>query len=130
MSTKGILDVKTLKGTSNGDMFYDFVHSHLLPHVMPFNGINPHSVVVLDNCSIHHITEVTSILQEVGVLVHYLPPYSPDFNPIEEMFSKVKSALMSEEDSDLDVEIQLINSFLSVSVSDCEKWIHHAGIYE
>ena len=85
---------------------------------------------MLDNCSIHHITEVTSILKEVGVLVHYLLPYSPDFNPIEEMFSKVKSALMSEEDSDLDVEVQLLDSFLSVSAPDCEKWIHHAGIYE
>ena len=104
-------------------MFYDFVQSHLLPHVM---RINPHSIVDLDNCSIHHVTEVTSILKEVGVLVHYLPPYSPDFNPIEEMFSKVKSALMSEEDSDLDVEVQLLNSFLLVS----EKWIHHARIYE
>ena len=55
-SIDGILDVKTHKETSNGDIFYDFVQTHLIPHFLPFNGINPHSVVVLDNCSIHHCT--------------------------------------------------------------------------
>ena len=35
--------------------FYDFVQNNLLPHMMPFNGVNPHSVVVLDNASIHHV---------------------------------------------------------------------------
>ena len=109
MSVEGILYVKTLKGTSDDDIFYDFVQCYLLPHLMPFDGKNPHSVVVLDNCSIHHITEVTSILQEVGVLVHYLPPYSPDFNPIEEAFSKVKSVLMSQDNHSLDVEVLLLN---------------------
>ena len=93
ISLHGLLDVKTVKGTSNGDTFYDFVQENVLPHLMPFDGVNPHSVVVLDNCAIHHITEVKSMLEEIGVLVHFLPPYSPDFNPIEEAFSKVKSNL-------------------------------------
>ena len=84
MSANGILDVKTHKGTSNGDTFYDFVQTHLIPHVMPFNGTNPHSVVVLDNCSIHYCEEVVATLRDVGTLVHFLPPYSPDYNPIEE----------------------------------------------
>ena len=54
---------------------------------MPFDGHNPHSVVILDNCSIHHIPEIVHMIQEVGALVHFLPPYSPDLNPIEEAFS-------------------------------------------
>ncbi len=62
MSVNGILDVKTVRGTSNGDTFYDFVSTHLLPHLMPFNGVNPHSVLVLDNCAIHHIEEITAML--------------------------------------------------------------------
>lgn len=72
---------------------------YLLPHLMPFDGKNLHFVVVLDNSSIHHIMEVTITLQEVGVLVHYLPLYSPDLKHIEEAFSKVKSVVMSEQDS-------------------------------
>ena len=56
MSVNGILDVKAITGTSNGDTFYDFLHSHLLPQLLPFDGKNPHSVVVMDNCSFHHIS--------------------------------------------------------------------------
>ena len=51
MSVNGLMDVKTVRGTCTGDTFYDFVHTHLMPHLMPFDGFNPHSVVVLDNCA-------------------------------------------------------------------------------
>ena len=130
MSAMGILDVKVVKGTSNGDTFYDFLHSHLLPHLLPFDGRNPNSVVVLDNCSIHRISEVQQVLEEVGVLVHYLPPYSPDYNPIEEAFSKVKQTLRSESDEALDVKTQLYSSFTSISSKDCTQWIKHCTIYD
>ena len=98
---------------------------------MPFNGINPHSVVVLDNCAIHHVAEVKSMLEEIGVLVHYLPPYSPDLNPIEEAFSKVKSVLKSQWNryNMMDVETQLLTSFTSITPEDCCGWIAHPGIY-
>ena len=59
---------------------------------MPNNGIHPHSVVVLDNWFIHHVAEVIASIEDVGAL---LPPYSPDLNPIEELFSKVKTTLRS-----------------------------------
>ena len=73
ISTNGLLDVKIIK---DGDTFYDFLQTHVLPHLMPFNGQNPHSVVVMDNCSIHHLEGIATMIQEVGCLVHYLPPYS------------------------------------------------------
>ena len=57
MSIAGLHDVKTIKGTNDGDTFYNFVHTHLLPHLMPFNGTNPHSIVILNNCSIHAISD-------------------------------------------------------------------------
>ena len=90
-----LLDVKTLTGTSDGDAFFNFVHTNLLQHLMPYNGINPHSVVIMDNCSIHHIPEVVKAIQDVGDLIHFLPPYSPYFTPIEETCSKVKHSLKS-----------------------------------
>ena len=102
-----------------------YICSNLLPHLMPFDGSNPHSVV----SSIHHITEVQHMLQQVGVLVQYIPPYSPDFNPIEEAFSKVKNMSKSENDNRFVVEVQLLTSFLSTSQSDCRQWIKHCGIY-
>jgi hypothetical protein len=47
ISMIGLLDIDAMKGTVNGDRFYDYVQKHLLPHLMPFNGVNPHSVVDL-----------------------------------------------------------------------------------
>ena len=99
---------------------------------MPYNGINPHSVVVLDNCSIHHLAEVIASIEDVGALVLFLPPYSPDLNPIEELFSKVKTTLKSFE-FDMthitDLQTLLLSSFTSVTVEDCNGWIAHCDIY-
>ena len=78
MSTEGILACRLVRGSVNGDTF-------LMPNLMPFNGYNPDSVVIMDNC---HIEEVSYLIQQMGALVHWLPPYSPHVNPTEEAFSK------------------------------------------
>ena len=88
ISVCGVLDCKTYKHTVDGETFYNFVQSSLLPHLMPFDGHNPHSVVIMDNCAIHHVSGIREMIEEVGALLLYLPPYSPDFNPIEEAFPK------------------------------------------
>ena len=72
----------------NGDVFEDFVRTTLLPMLMPFNGINTHSVIIMDNCSVHH-QKIIEMITSVGALIRFLPPYSPDLNPIEFVFSKV-----------------------------------------
>ena len=69
-------------------MFLEFIDTSLIRYILPFNGINPHSVIILDNAAIHHVDIVVDTLQSLGVLVHYLPPYSLDLNPIEEAFQK------------------------------------------
>ena len=51
ISIAGLLDVKTLTGTSDGDTFYSFVQTDLLPHMMPYSDVIPHSVVTMDNCA-------------------------------------------------------------------------------
>ena len=93
MSTRGILDVHIAKGTTNGDTFYEFILKQLIPILQPFNGINPNSVVIIDNCSIHHVQDIVETIREVGAMLHFLPPYSPDLNPIEMAFSKVKHGI-------------------------------------
>ena len=110
--------------------FYKFVQTHLLPHLMPYNGVNQHSVVVLDNCSIHHVSNVVKSITEVGAHVLFLPSYSPDLNPIEELFSKVKTTLKSSEVKMLNTtETLLLYSFTSVTEEDCIGWINHCEIY-
>lgn len=68
------------------------------------------------------------MIQDVGALVHYLPPYSPDLNPIESVFSEVKLELQSEleRDNTTDIETQ---AFTSITPVNCKNWIHQTGIY-
>ena len=55
--------------------------------------------MVLDNASIHHLETVVDLIEAAGALVRFIPPYSPDLNPIEELFSQVKSYLREHEQS-------------------------------
>ena len=65
---------------------------------MPFDGKNPHSIVIMDNASIHHVDGIMELITGVGALLIFLPPYSPDYNPIEEAFSKVKTLIKAYEE--------------------------------
>ena len=97
MSARGVEDVDTYEGSIDGDKFCNFVERCLVPILQPFNGTNDRSIVVMDNASIHHVERVVTTIQNTGALVRFLPPYSPDFNPIEELFSKVKAYLKANE---------------------------------
>ena len=113
----------------NVDVFCDFLERYLLPHLLPFNGVNPRSVVLLDNASIHHTARPVKC---VGALVHYLSPYSPDLNPIEEMFSKVKACLRENDTAIQKVDERGVFDFVEAAFStvrqeDIFGWYDHAG---
>ena len=129
MSMEGVLDCSFVTGGVDGDAFQKFIDENLLSKLQPFNGTNPHSIVIMDNCSIHHVQQCVQTLEGLGVLVYFLPPYSPDLNPIEEMFSKVKYWLKGNEHTmqHEDLETLLTMAFASVTASDCRGWIQHAG---
>ena len=99
---------------------------------MPFDAQSEHCVVVQDNCAIHHVLEVTDAINDVGVIVQYLPPYSPDYNPIEECFSKVTSMLKAMEvemEYYDDIDTIVLAAFSTISQQDCIGWINDSGIY-
>ena len=132
MSMEGIIAMKIVRGGVNGDAFYEFICNNLVQHLMPFNSTNKHSVVVLDNCSIHHVDEVRELLNDTSVLTQFLPPYSPDYNPIELAFSKVKYMIRSMEmemQAIDDIETIVLSAFSTITVSDCQAWINSIGIY-
>ena len=91
LTTSGMEDVYLVEGSVNGDIFLRFIQRCLLSIIQPFDGNNPRSVVVFDNASIHHLETVADLITASGALARFLPPYSPDLNPIEEAFSKVKA---------------------------------------
>jgi len=97
LSTRGIEDIEITEGTVDGDFFVHFVEHTLLPILQPFNGSNARSIVVLDNASVHHVSRVAELIHGVGALLRFLPAYNPDFQPLEEAFSKVKYFLKENE---------------------------------
>ena len=70
-----------------------FISTSLLPIVNPYSGINLLSVIIMDNCSIHHVDRVVDLIETAQAKIIFLPPYSPDLMPLEEVFSKVKSTM-------------------------------------
>ena len=100
ISWEGMHDVFLAEGNINGNKFTNFIEDCVLPHLLPFNGTNPRSVVIMDNASIHHVDEVSNLIEtQAGARLCYLPPYSPDLNPAEGVFSQVKSIMKSNDKS-------------------------------
>ena len=90
------------------------------------------SVVVLDNSLIHNVEGITEMIEEAGAIVHFLPPYSPDFNPIEETFSKVKAEMKHYEESMnevSDIETTVFSAFTTITPDDCKGWILNSSVY-
>jgi len=67
--------------TVNGTIFEDFVRTSLIPILKPFNETNSHSVIILDNASVHHLDSILIMIYSTGAIVRFLPVYSPDLNP-------------------------------------------------
>lgn len=126
ISTTGVVAVELMTGTVNGDIFFDFVRGNLIPEMLPFNGSNPASIAVLDNCSIHHIQPVVDLFRNAGILTIYLPPYSPDYMPIEETFSSIKYYLKDHDEiwqAMKDPKPLVQAAFDSISATQCKAWI-------
>ena len=132
LTTEGVEDAYLVEGNVNGDTL-QFIQRSLLNIIQPFNGSNPKSVVVLDNASIHHVDAVVDMITATGALVRFLPPYSPDLNPIEEVFSQVKSYIRDNEiiyQTTEEPRLIIASAFASIITQDCQNYIKHAGYIE
>jgi transposase len=87
----GYIKSVTFYGTCTADIFEDFIIDDLLPLCNPYPG--PRSVIIMDNASVHQSRQyrIVNACRRRGVWVRFLPPYSPDFNPIEESFGDLKA---------------------------------------
>lgn len=125
MSSDGVEAYELYTGSTDAIKFFDFIRGSLIPSMAPFPG--EHSILILDNCSIHHAQHIKDFLNNMGILVLFLPPYSPDFNPIEELFSYLKYYLKEHDQliESLPSSIPVIEAGLnSVTSSKCNGWIN------
>ena len=84
------------------------------------------------NASIHHVEEAVELIESTGAIIEFLPPYSPDLNPIEAAFSKVKHFLRANEPfvqvcNDDEIEDAIISGFATITTEDCIGWMQHSG---
>lgn len=109
------------EGAMDGEMFLAWVIQGLVPTLK--NG----DVVIMDNLATHKVQGVLEAIEAVGARLLYLPPYSPDFNPIENMWSKIKQILRSQVPrtaSELIAAAKI--AFQAISTSDCQGFFLNA----
>ena len=85
--SRGVATAMVTQGATDAVVFRGFVEHFLVP------VLKPGDIVVMDNLSSHKVKGVREAIEAVGAQLWYLPPYSPDLNPIEPMWSKVKAIL-------------------------------------
>ena len=121
ISSQGVIASINLLGSTDRLTFEAFVIRKLVPQL--WKG----AVVVWDNYSIHKGQDIEKAIVNAGARLVYLPPYSPDFNPIENCWSKVKSILRSigaRTYKDLDAAIAY--AYSQISFKDIRNWFTHS----
>lgn len=122
ISINGIVGSMALSGATDGDAFEAYIRKILIPK------LKPRQIVVMDNLSVHKRTSVIEAIVEANCEVWFLPPYSPDFNPIENMWSKVKTILRKLEARSYEPLMQAISTALSkVTPQDCQGFFSGCG---
>ena len=111
-----------LEGAIDSEAFLIYVERVLLP------TLHGGEIVVMDNLACHKHPRVRELIESVGAEVRYLPPYSPDFNPIEPMWSKMKQVLRSLAARTFEGLIQAIGIALKkITLLDLAGWFIHCG---
>ena len=119
---RAILAPMLLPCPMTGEIFRQWLEEALIPE------LEPGSIVVVDNLPAHKVASIRQCLEDAGMGLLYLPPYSPDFNPIEQVFAKLKALLRRIAPRSFDAICDAIDSILrKFSPSECSNYIRHAG---
>jgi transposase len=122
MSLEGMGPCLAVEGATTATVFESYVEQALAP------SLRHGQIVVVDNLGAHKGARVRELIQERGCQLLFLPPYSPDFNPIEEAFSKIKGALRKAQARTREVLIEALGVALSaVTARDARSFFEHGG---
>ena len=122
LSLQGVQAVMSLEGATDRLAFEAFIEQVLLPTLVPGQ------IVILDNLSAHKSQKAQNMIEEAGCCWLFLPPYSPDFNPIEMLWSKFKSDLRREAAREQEqLEALLWPLLQTATLQHAHNWFNHAG---
>jgi transposase len=122
ITRRGLGPCLAVEGSTTREVFEIYLQHILAP------TLRPGQMVVMDNLSAHKGGRVKEIVEGVGCELVYLPPYSPDFNPIEQAFSKVKGLLRRTEARTREALVEAMGPALeAVSARDAQRFFGHCG---
>jgi transposase len=109
-------------GPINGAIFRAYIEQFLLP------TLRPGDIVILDNLGSHRSSAIRAAIRSIGAKLAFLPPYSPDLNPIEQVFAKIKHWMRMAQARVIDTINDHIASLVAdITPSECERYIANAG---
>jgi len=121
----GVVAPAVFDGAINGDLFLDYVEQVLVP------TLTHGDIVVMDNLSSHKKPAVREAIEAAGAALRFLPPYSPDLNPIEMLFAKLKAMLRAKALRTVDGLWNALGPITDcVSPEECKNFLRHAGYSE
>ena len=122
MTLRGVQASMTIDAATDTDVFGAFVQQVLAP------TLRPGQVVIMDNLAAHKVGWIVEEIERAGCRVLFLPPYSPDFSPIEPMWSKVKQLLRSAAARTVEaLQIAVGVALTAITESDCHGYFGHCG---
>ena len=124
LTPDGLGALLSVDGAVNGAVFTAYLDQVLGP------TLRPGDVVVLDNLSVHKVAGLDEVVQRHGARLLYLPPYSPDFNPIELAFSKLRSWLRTAQARPRDLMEDAMRTAAEwITETDAKNWFDHCGYH-
>jgi transposase len=122
LSTQGIQAPWILKGAMDGAAFEVYVEQVLIP------TLRPGDIVLMDNLSFHKAPRIRRLIESVGARLEFLPPYSPDLNPIELCWSKIKTALRATKARTFEALLDALDdAFGWITPQNAQAWFAHCG---
>ena len=122
LTTEGVLASMTIESPTDGDVFLAFLEQVLVPKLQPGH------VVILDNLGAHKVPQVRPLLESRGAQLLYRPPYSPDFNPIEPAWSKLKQQLRGAKARAIEhLEAAIAQAIAAIIPEDARAFFRHCG---
>ena len=118
LTADGLTAPVVIDGAVNGAIFLAWVEQVLVP------ALTPGKIVVMDNLSSHKIEGVRAAIEATGAELRYLPPYSPDLNPIEQAFAKLKALLRKIAARSVEALWTAVGQF---APGECANYLRHSG---
>lgn len=112
----------TIESPTDGDIFLAYLEQVLCPR------LRPGQIVILDNLAAHKVDGVQRLVESSGARLLYLPPYSPDFNPIEQAWSKIKQRLRAAKARTIEaLDTAIADALSTITGENARAWFAHCG---